>query len=133
MTSFSRVLPTSRVGYHAGKPIKSVVYCLSKLSPRNGEICEVSEFNTGSMAWEEGQKNIAYRVLDYSYFLSCRKRQLKTLPNNRFVSESNTIPFQKLSCKQPPLRYTTATTFNKFYGQNFDIFSSKRPLGNYHL
>ena len=28
-TSFSHVLPTSRVGYHAGKPIESVVYCLS--------------------------------------------------------------------------------------------------------
>ena len=28
-TSFSRVLPTSRVGYHAGKPIESVVYCLN--------------------------------------------------------------------------------------------------------
>ena len=27
-TSFSRVLPASRVGYHAGKPIESVVYCL---------------------------------------------------------------------------------------------------------
>ena len=27
-TSFSCVLPTSRVGYHAGKPIESVVYCL---------------------------------------------------------------------------------------------------------
>ena len=26
--SFSRVLPTSQVGYHAGKPIESVVYCL---------------------------------------------------------------------------------------------------------
>ena len=25
---FSIVLPTSRVGYHAGKPIESVVYCL---------------------------------------------------------------------------------------------------------
>ena len=25
---FSSVLPTSRVGYHAGKPIESVVYCL---------------------------------------------------------------------------------------------------------
>ena len=24
----SRVLPTFRVGYHAGKPIESVVYCL---------------------------------------------------------------------------------------------------------
>ena len=30
-TSFSRVLPTSRVGYHAGKPIESVVYCLNKV------------------------------------------------------------------------------------------------------
>ena len=29
---FSRVLPTSRVGYHAGKPIESVVYCLIILS-----------------------------------------------------------------------------------------------------
>ena len=25
-TSFSSILPTSRVGYHAGKPIESVVY-----------------------------------------------------------------------------------------------------------
>ena len=29
LQAFSRVLPTSRVGYHAGKPIESVVYCLS--------------------------------------------------------------------------------------------------------
>ena len=29
-TSFSRVLPTSRLGYYAGKPIESVVFCLSK-------------------------------------------------------------------------------------------------------
>ena len=28
-TSFSRVLPTSRVGYHAGKPMESMVYCLN--------------------------------------------------------------------------------------------------------
>ena len=28
-TSFSRVLPTSRVVYYAGKPMESVVYCLS--------------------------------------------------------------------------------------------------------
>ena len=27
ITSFSRVLPTPRVGYHGGKPIKSVVFC----------------------------------------------------------------------------------------------------------
>ena len=27
-TSFSRVLATSRMGYHAGKPTQSVVYCL---------------------------------------------------------------------------------------------------------
>ena len=27
-TSFSSVRPTSRVGYDAGKPIESVVYCL---------------------------------------------------------------------------------------------------------
>ena len=31
-TSFSRVLPTSRVGYHAGKPIESVVYCFYKIT-----------------------------------------------------------------------------------------------------
>ena len=30
-TSFSRVLPTSRVGYHHDKPTESVVYCLNKL------------------------------------------------------------------------------------------------------
>ena len=29
LQAFSRVLPTSRVGYHAGKPIESVVYCLT--------------------------------------------------------------------------------------------------------
>ena len=26
---FSRVLPTSRLGYHASKPIESVIYCLN--------------------------------------------------------------------------------------------------------
>ena len=30
--SFSSVLPTSHVGYHAGKPIESVVYYLNKPS-----------------------------------------------------------------------------------------------------
>ena len=29
LTSFSRVLPTYLVGYHAGKPIESVVCCLN--------------------------------------------------------------------------------------------------------
>ena len=29
--AFPRVLPTSRVGHHAGKPIESVVYCLTNL------------------------------------------------------------------------------------------------------
>ena len=28
-TSHSRVLPTSQVGYHACKPIESVVYCVN--------------------------------------------------------------------------------------------------------
>ena len=32
--SFSSVLPTSKVGYHAGKPIESVVYCLNILKLR---------------------------------------------------------------------------------------------------
>ena len=31
-TSFSSVLPTSQVGYHAGKPIVSVVYCFYKIT-----------------------------------------------------------------------------------------------------
>ena len=31
-TSFSHVLPTSRVGYQASKPIETVVYCLNKQS-----------------------------------------------------------------------------------------------------
>ena len=31
-TSFSSVLPTSQVGYHAGKPIESVVYCFYKIT-----------------------------------------------------------------------------------------------------
>ena len=31
-TSFSRVLPTSRVGYHGRKPIESVVYRLIRPS-----------------------------------------------------------------------------------------------------
>ena len=31
-TSFSRVLPTSQVGYHAGKPIESVVYGFYKIT-----------------------------------------------------------------------------------------------------
>ena len=30
-TSFSRVLPTSQVGYYAGKPIESMVYCFYKI------------------------------------------------------------------------------------------------------
>ena len=31
-TRFSSVLPTSQVGYQAGKPIESVVYCFSKIT-----------------------------------------------------------------------------------------------------
>ena len=31
-TSFSRVLPTSHMGYHAGKTIETVVCCLNKQS-----------------------------------------------------------------------------------------------------
>ena len=30
--SFSSVFPTSRVGYHAGKPIESVAYCFHKIT-----------------------------------------------------------------------------------------------------
>ena len=36
-TSFSHVLPTSWVGYHAGKPIESVFYCLNnRVCPSEG-------------------------------------------------------------------------------------------------
>ena len=31
-TSFSSVLPMSQVGYHAGQPIESVVYCFYKVN-----------------------------------------------------------------------------------------------------
>ena len=34
-----RVLPTSRMGYHAGKPIESVVYCLSSRVHTQNDIC----------------------------------------------------------------------------------------------
>ena len=30
--SFSSVLPTSQMGYHAGKPIETVVYCFYKIT-----------------------------------------------------------------------------------------------------
>ena len=43
----SRVLPTSQVGYHAGKPIESVVYCLNitqigMCRPEGSGFCGVS-------------------------------------------------------------------------------------------
>ena len=31
-SSFSRVLPTSQMGYHVGKPIESVVYCFYNIN-----------------------------------------------------------------------------------------------------
>ena len=33
-TSFSRVLPTSQMGYHTGKPLESVVGCFYKVKLR---------------------------------------------------------------------------------------------------
>ena len=36
-TSFSSVLPTSQVGYHAGKPIESVVSCFYKITSSRTE------------------------------------------------------------------------------------------------
>ena len=49
---FSRVLPTSRVGYHAGKPIESVVYCLNihmgkQISPGTDQSMEHVLFSSG--------------------------------------------------------------------------------------
>ena len=41
-TSFSRVLPTSRVGYHAGKRIESVVYYFYKMTLSKTENVSVS-------------------------------------------------------------------------------------------
>ena len=38
-TSFSRVLPTSQVGYRAGKPIESVVYCFYKTTLSFLSVC----------------------------------------------------------------------------------------------
>ena len=43
----SRALPTSQVGYHAGKPIESVVYCLNitqigMCRPKGSGFCSVS-------------------------------------------------------------------------------------------
>ena len=46
-TSFSRVLPTSCVGYHASKPIESVVYCLTKANDD-----APSDVNTMSQLWK---------------------------------------------------------------------------------
>ena len=51
-TSFSRVLPTSRLGYHAGKPIESVVYCLNiymgkLISPGTNQSMEHVLFSSG--------------------------------------------------------------------------------------
>ena len=37
-TSIPSALPTSQVGYHAGKPIESVVYCLDKLTDKQAQL-----------------------------------------------------------------------------------------------
>ena len=51
-TSFSRVLPTSRVGYHAGKPIESVVYCLNK-PHRNSRIRQNKLLEYHIVCWSD--------------------------------------------------------------------------------
>ena len=43
LQAVSSVLPASLVGYHAGKPIESVVYCLYKITLRKME-------STGSLS-----------------------------------------------------------------------------------
>ena len=37
-TSFSSVLPTSQVGYHAGKAIESGVYCFYKITLKHASV-----------------------------------------------------------------------------------------------
>ena len=46
---FSSVLPTSQVGYHAGKPIESVVYCFYKITSDKMENVSVFYEFTGSI------------------------------------------------------------------------------------
>ena len=48
-TSFSRVLPTSRVGYHAGNPIESEVYCYYKITLSKTENVSVLYEFTGTI------------------------------------------------------------------------------------
>ena len=42
-SSSARVFPSSRVGYHAGKPMESVVYCLSIGLYRTKEVSLVTK------------------------------------------------------------------------------------------
>ena len=44
-TSISSVLPTSQVGYHVGKPIESVVYCLNKLTDKQAQLDCPADFS----------------------------------------------------------------------------------------
>ena len=43
--SFSHVLQTSRMGYRAGKPIESVVYCLNKVKNTKSYIINNKSYN----------------------------------------------------------------------------------------
>ena len=57
--NFSRVLPTSRVGYHASKPIESVVYCLIN--------CNTYVFNSISQAHLDGKDFCFPSVIFHSF------------------------------------------------------------------
>ena len=94
-TSFSRVLPSSRVGYHAGKPIESVVYCL----------------NINYLPLLSGKKNSRLLwVKKPTHFVGCwcllkplrirrnKKNHPKVLPN-RFHLNGNIIRIYRLTLK----------------------------------
>ena len=48
-TSFFSVLPSSHVGYHAGKPIESVTYCFYKITLSKNENVSVFYEFTGTI------------------------------------------------------------------------------------
>ena len=79
-TSFSRVLPTSRVGYHAGKPIESVVYCLniSENPPRSEKIQTVQN-NYGRSTNKKTSILIHFAFLPFSAISTVRSNHYRVI------------------------------------------------------
>ena len=67
-TSFSSVLPTSQMGYHAGKPIERVVYCFYKISLSKTENVSVFYEFTGTINHWLMVFNQSERAFYLSYF-----------------------------------------------------------------